>query len=228
MWWGLPCAMCSVLSVFVSARAMAAPRDGELALSFSGGAAFVTHKSKLAESNDTGLAYTYGLRVLGGSEKSLLVDVRGSMGSTSFALNNTKMSSKDLVFFFGYHLGWAYVGAGAGTLQLSATLPNLTIETYSRTYAACLGSSFQLFRGTGFFFDARVVSPFETKETQQRDVTVGLGMAAEAGASFDLTRRALDLQAGVRYATQAVTAGGDGGSDVFTAPFVSLRWGIEP
>jgi hypothetical protein len=211
-----------------SSPALAASSDAERALSVSGGAAFVTHKSKLVNSNDTGLAYTYGLRVLGGSANTILVDVRGSMGTTAFALNETSIATNDLVFLFGYNFGWGYVGAGAGTLQIAATLPDSALETYSRTYAGCLGTSFSLSRGTGFFLDGRVTSPFETKETQQQTVSVGLGMAVEAGATFDITRRALDLQAGVRYATQAVTFGGVGGGETLTSPFVSLRWGFDP
>jgi hypothetical protein len=151
------------------------------------------------------------------------------METTTFALAEaTSIATKELVFLFGYNFGWAYAAAGAGTYQIAASRAGSEMETYSRTYAGCIGTSFGLYRGTSFFLDARVASPFETKETEKKDATVGMHMVGQGGVTFDLTRKSMDLVAGMRYSTLAVSFEGTGGTDVLTAPFVALRWGFDP
>jgi hypothetical protein len=216
------------LSALVLAQPAFAAETDQRLLSVSAGASYVTHKSKLVESNDVGLAYNYGLRVLGGGSGSILVDARGSMGTVSFELNGTSIAQQELLCLFGWNFGWGYVGAGAGTRQLKATLEDGEIETYSRTYGGMMGVQFGLFRGTSFYTDVSGTMPLETKETQQQEVEVGLALNGEMGATFDLTRKSLDLSLGVRYSTLAVDFGGKGGGEVMTAPFLGLRWGFDP
>ena len=201
--------------------------DSEQTLSIMGGGSYSTYKSKLAVNNDTGIAYFYGLKILGGESENILVQAIGSSSSVSFALNSTSVKSQELVFYFGYNGSWLELAAGLGNQQIQASLPTSTkFDAYSRVAAALLRTEFELARGSAFFVTTNLLYPLETKEAEKQKLTVGMKINTEIGAVFPLTKKALRLTSGLSYSTQTISFNSTSGAETMISPFVAISYGI--
>jgi hypothetical protein len=222
------CLLVSVLCQALFSPGAQAADSGLPAIQVQAGGSYLTYKSKLLQSNDVGLAYGGKLKILGGDDGNILVDARMSTSQVTFALNQTSLARQDLACYFGMELGWAYVGVGPGTRVVKAKAVGGEFETYSRTYGGVIGIDAELTKGSRFFWDLQGMTPYDTKETKQQDVTMGLALDTEAGTRFEVVRRSLYFGLGVRYATLSVSFGGQTGGEVMSGPFVSLQWGFDP
>jgi hypothetical protein len=202
-----------------------APDDDAVAVSISG--AYGMRKSGLVESNDSTLSYGYGARFLAGDNKNILVEVRGDTEKATFALNKTSYEEKNLSFVFGWQGDWMRLGAGIGYSQIAAKLlADSVFDTNSRNVSGLLGFHFGVLRGARVFVNTFGDYPFETKEATKQKVKIGTKLSLELGTSFDATRRAFDVQTGVRYLKQTLSLDGKGSGDTVVAPFLGVTWNL--
>jgi hypothetical protein len=73
-----------------------------------------------------------------------------------------------------------------------------------------------------FGLEARAALPTDIKEANQQEVTLGMRFEGRAFLNYDVTRKFLDFQAGLLYATQEASFLGSGGGENVTAPFLGL------
>lgn len=198
------------------------------AVSAQGDVGYFTYKSKLASSNDTGINYTYGFQIFGGNDKSIGAAMRSSLLNATFALNGNKISEKTQTFIFNYRLGYVYAGAAFGTTQITFTENGTeALDCYGNTIGGNLGGILPFGRGNSVQVDITGLKPMNVKDTQQRNVSLGLKLDADMMLSFALTRRAVDLLLGFKYSQQSATVESTGGVEKLTVPKVGLRIGAN-
>ena len=204
-------------------------RRPEMATMSAGGdVCYATSKSGLAESNDTGLITTYGLHVFAGDSKNLSVHLEGSSSSFAYELNDTIMTLSDLVFSMRTYFSIFYVGGFAGTFQAAAKRANGDeFDAFGTVYGGNLGALIDLNRDSWLGFDAKVSLPNDIKESSKQDVTFGMRTEGRIFISYDVTRRFLDVQAGLMYSTQEATFLGTGKGETISAPFLGIRMNSE-
>ncbi|MEY2987169.1 MAG: hypothetical protein RJB13_690 [Pseudomonadota bacterium] len=197
-------------------------------VSVLGDVGYFTYKSKLANSNDTGINYTYGFQIFGGSDKTIGASMRSTLLNATFALNNNKISEKTQTFIFNYRLGFMYAGAAFGTTQLAFTESGTeAMDCYGNTIGGNLGGVLPFGRGNAVQIDITGLKPMNIKDTQQRNVALGLKLDADMMLSFALTRRAVDLMLGFKYSQQSATVDNNGGVEKLTVPKMGLRIGAN-
>lgn len=184
---------------------------------------WATSKSGLAESNDTGLIYKYGLSVYSGDGKDVSVHIEGLKSAISYSLNNASSSQDELNFLVRYYLGFVYLGAFGGSIQVGASRADgATLDIFASQYGGNIGALLTITRGAYLEFDLRYGVPLDIKEASQQTVTLGSKIDAQCTVVFDLTRRFLDLEAGFLYSTYDATFNGSGTGENLTAPFIGL------
>lgn len=192
-------------------------------LSAGGRGYFLTSKSGLAGSNDTGLMYDYHLSVFAGDSKSVSVHLNGSSSQVDYELNSSSITSSELNFLVRAYLDFVYVGAFGGTYQMNALRADSTvIDAIASQYGGNIGLLLGLMKNTSFGIDTLVSIPTEVKEANQLDLVLGLRTETRVFMSFDLTRRLLDLDAGFLYATQEATLAGEGQGETSSAPYIGF------
>lgn len=192
-------------------------------LSLEGKGYWGTSKSGLAESIDTGLVYKYGLGVYAGDDKNVSVHIDGLTSATSYSLNNATSSQNELAFLIRYYMGFVYIGAFGGSIQVGAERADGTaLDIFASQYGGNLGALITITRGAYLKIDLRYGAPLDIKEASQQTVTLGSKIDAEGSVLFDLTRRSLDLEAGFRYSTFDATFNGAGTGEVLIAPFLGI------
>jgi len=197
-------------------------------ISVSGDVGYFTYKSKLASSNDTGINYTYGFQIFGGNDKTIGAAMRSTLLNATFALNDNKISEKTQTFIFNYRLGYVYAGAAFGTTQIAFTEKGTeAMDCYGNTIGGNVGGILPFGRGNSVQLDITGLKPMNVKDTQQRNVALGLKLDADMMLSFALTRRAVDLVLGFKYSQQSATVDSSGGVEKLTIPKVGLRIGAN-
>lgn len=193
-------------------------------LSASGSAAYPTHKSDLADSNDTGMDLRYRVAVAGGSENQIGAELRSSLLRTTFAraARTAEFSSRD--FLFLYRFWYLHAGASMGTGAFKASAGKLSdaIDATYNSFGGVLGFTAPIYQGTKLACEAAGAKAAGVREATKLAVTAGMRLEAECAASFAVSRRLLDANFGFRYSSFAVTGPGAGGTESLTAPFVGL------
>lgn len=189
---------------------------------------YFTYKSKLADSNDTGLRYGYGFQILGGNDKALGAAMRTNLLSATFALNENKITDKEQTFIFNYRVGYVYAGVAFGTVQMTFNKQGSdAMDAYGNTLGGNVGGLFPFGRGNAVQSDVTVLKPSSVKDSQQRTVSLGLRIQADTYLTFALSRRFVDLMLGFKYIQHTASVGGEGGAEKLTVPSVGLRVGAN-
>jgi hypothetical protein len=189
---------------------------------------YFTYKSKLAESNDTGLRYAYGFQIFGGDDRNLGAGMRSSQLSATFSLNSNKIVEKNQSFIFNYRQGYAYAGAAFGTTQLAFTEGGTdAMDAYGNTIGGNLGIMIPFGKGNVIQCDALVLKPTSVKDSKQRTVSLGLKTEVDTNLSFALSRKHIDLMLGFKYVKHSATVDGAGGAEMQTIPSAGLRFGAN-
>lgn len=221
---GLSCAFC-----FYAQKASA--NSGALrtpTISANADVGYFTYKSKLAESNDTGLRYGYGFQIFGGDNNELGAAMRSSTLSATFALNTNSITDKSQTFIFNYRYGYVYAGAAFGTVQMTFQKAGTdTMDAYGNTIGGNLGALYPFGRGNSIQSDITVLKPSGVKDTQQRNVSLGLRIEADTFLTFALSRRYMDLFLGFKYIQHTASVGGVGGAEKLTIPSLGFRLGTN-
>lgn len=198
------------------------------AVSAFGEVGYFTYKSKLAESNDTGLRYGYGFQIFGGDDRTLGAGMRASTMTASFALNDNKIADKNQSFIFNYRKGYVYAGAAFGTTSVSFTQNGTdAMDAFGNTLGGNIGALIPFGRGSLVQTDVLVLKPSSVKDSQQRTVSLGLRIEADTSLSFALSRKHIDLVLGFKYVKHSATVNGSGGTETQTIPSAGLRFGAN-
>lgn len=198
------------------------------AISAFGEVGYFTYKSELAESNDTGLRYSYGFQMFGGDDRNLGAGMRSSYLSATFKLNQNSILEKNQTFIFNYRQGYAYAGAAFGTTQLSFSENGTdAMDAYGNTVGGNLGFMIPFGRGSVIQCDALVLKPTSVKDSKQRTVSLGLRTEVDTTLSFALSRKYIDLILGFKYVKHSSTVDGAGGTEMQTVPSVGFRFGAN-
>ncbi len=221
----------AAVAMVCSSHALAAPGGSGLrvpSIAAQGDVGYFTYKSKLAESNDTGLRYSYGVQIFGGDDRALGAAMRSSLLSATFALNENKISEKTQTFIFNYRMGYIYAGVGFGTTQMTFTKAGTdAMDAYGNTLGGNIGALIPFGRGSSVQTDLLVLKPNAIKDSQQRTVSLGLKLESDTFLTFALSRRYVDLMLGFKYIQHTATVGGEGGAEKLTIPAVGLRFGAN-
>ncbi|MEY4063942.1 MAG: hypothetical protein RIR26_150 [Pseudomonadota bacterium] len=197
-------------------------------ISAFGDVGYFTYKSKLADSNDTGLRYGYGFQIFGGDDKELGAAMKTTSMTASFALNENKITQKDQTFIFNYRKSFIYAGAAFGTTQLAFLKANVdTMDAYGNTIGGNLGFLYPFGKGSLVQLDVLALKPSSVKDTQQRTVNLGLKIEVDSSLTFALSKRYVDLILGFKYVQHTATVDGSGGTEKLTIPSVGLRFGAN-
>lgn len=189
---------------------------------------YFTYKSKLAESNDTGMRYGYGFQIFGGDERNLGAAMRATTLSSTFALNSNKVTEKYQSFIFNYRMGYVYAGAAFGTTQVGFTKSGTdAMDAYGNTIGGNLGFLVPFGRSNLVQSDVLVLKPTGIKDSQQRTVNLGLRIEADTSLSFALSRKYIDLILGFKYVTHSASVDGAGGKESQTIPSAGFRFGTD-
>ncbi|MEN9810056.1 MAG: hypothetical protein RLZZ488_1623 [Pseudomonadota bacterium] len=191
-------------------------------------AGYFTYKSKLAESNDTGMRYGYGFQIFGGDDRNLGASMRSTMLAATFALNSNKVTEKNQSFIFNYRKGYVYGGAAFGTTQVGFTENGTdAMDAYGNTIGGNLGFLVPFGRGNLVQSDVLVLKPTSVKDSKQRTVSLGLRIEADTSLSFALSRKYVDLVLGFKYVTHSASVDGAGGKETQTIPSAGFRFGMD-
>lgn len=189
---------------------------------------YFTYKSKLAESNDTGMRYGYGFQIFGGDDRNLGASMRSTILSSTFALNSNKVTEKNQSFIFNYRLGYVYGGAAFGTTQIGFTENGAdAMDAYGNTIGGNLGFLVPFGRGNLVQSDVLVLKPSSVKDSKQRTVSLGMRIEADTSLSFALSRKFIDLILGFKYVTHSASVDGAGGKEAQTIPSAGFRFGTD-
>lgn len=189
---------------------------------------YFTYKSKLAESNDTGLRYEYGFQMFGGDDRNLGAGMRSTTMTAAFALNENKIIEKNQSFIFNYRKNYVYAGAAFGTTQLAFTKAGTdALDAYGNTVGGNIGALVPFGRGNLIQSDVLVLKPTSVKDSQQRTASLGLRIEADTSLSFALSRKYIDLVLGFKYVTHSASVDGVGGTETQTIPSAGLRFGAN-
>lgn len=224
-WSTLGLRLCAALLISMAGqvRALADIKPDLPTLSLGGRSYWATNKSGLAESNDTGLIYKYGLNVYAGDNKNVSVHIEGLSSAISYELNGATSTQSELNFLIRYYLGFVFLGAYGGSIQVGAVRSDAqSVEIFANTYGGSFGALVTIFRGAYLELEARYGIPIDVKEVSQQNVTLGAKMDASCAVVFDLTRNLLDLEAGFLYSTYDATFEGVGTGEALTAPYIGL------
>ncbi|MFZ9518871.1 MAG: hypothetical protein ACO3A4_00175 [Silvanigrellaceae bacterium] len=221
--------LCAAGVCSLSATALAS--DGALripALSAFAEVGYFTYKSKLAASNDTGLRYSYGFQIFGGDDRNLGAGMRANTMAASFALNSNKVTEKNQSFIFNYRKGFVYAGAAFGTTQVAFTENGTdAMDAFGNTMGGNLGAMIPFGRGNLVQSDVLILKPSSVKDSQQRNVSLGLRIESDTTLSFALSRKFIDLVLGFKYIKHTATVGSAGGTETQTIPSAGLRFGAN-
>ena len=213
----------AVASLCLGLTAMADIKPELPTMAATGRAYYLTAKSGLAESNDTGLMTSYGLSVYAGSEKSVSVHLEGRNAAVSYALNNAKMSQSEFSFLIKVYIGFFFIGAYGGSTQHTITRSDSnTLDAFANQYGGTAGMLVNIAKGSHLGVLLKGGVPVDLKETNQQDVQMGLKLEGEICLNFSLTRDLVDLETGFYYSTQSASFGGAGNGETLSAPFLGL------
>lgn len=218
------------LAVILEAKAFAQGSGGMRipVVSAFGDAGYFTYKSKLAESNDTGLRYGYGFQIFGGNDKEIGAAMKSTSMTATFALNDNKITQKDQTFIFNYRKSFVYGGIAFGTTQLAFLKSGVdTMDAYANTMGGNVGFLYPFGRGSLIQVDVLALKPSSVKDSQQRNASLGLKIEVDNSLSFALSKRYVDLILGFKYLQHTASVDGNGGAEKLTIPSVGLRFGAN-
>jgi hypothetical protein len=198
-------------------------------LSLGVGAGYLTHKSKLVESNDTAVTPITQLEILAGQGESLLVAMQYSTHKTAFALNKAKIESSQLFGVLGYQGSLFQLGLGAGTESTKVTLAEGAegFDTTATYAVATFGLGGELFRGSDSYLKVWAGYPIKVTEASKQTVKMSLLIKGDVGVKFPLTKKALSLMSGYSYSTQTVTFSGKANSEIKSFPYLGILLGLD-
>lgn len=182
-------------------------------------AGYFTHKSKLAESNDTGLRYDYEAGLYAGNARFLGAYVRGHMETSTFALVSKALATNVVDFVLKMHMGPVYVGPVYGMSTYKYTESGaVTFDLSERHYGANVGFEYELGRKGLAFVDALVVMSYSGTEATSQTIKVGMRTEADVGFAVPMSR-----SFGVAFGAKYIMSSLQSKSDVTTMPYVGIK-----
>ena len=211
-----------------------------------------THKSEMANSNDTGSIVTVELGVWAGQHKNLGVALRQEQAAIAFELNDaTKAySHQDVIFRYRFTFMPLYFGAGISnsTWQASrandddpdTTLTGTEVEPFldmtTKGYVGNFGMFIPIGKSSSIYLDALSVSPnaiqASTVEKSDGTFTVAddsLAMSSRTdinmGATLKITKKTLDFLVGYKMTTYSMTVKDEAYAEQDTVTYIGIRSG---
>jgi hypothetical protein len=197
--------------------------------SFAAQGGFLTHKSELAASNDTGTGVGYGIGFHAGEEHQVGVFIKNESAAVIFELNASKVESSTQDVVIHYRLGSFYLGGAISALKVKATRgaaeAATEIDAIGNGYGGNAGFAFRIGKNAAWFTDVLTGSYGETREANQLDFAIKSAMTIDTGVNFFVTRELLDITAGFKQKTIGLSLG-ESFAEVLTMTYLGLRLNV--
>ncbi len=211
-----------------------------------------THKSEMANSNDTGSIVGVEFGVWAGSRRNLGVSLRQEQATIAFELNEATKTyaHQDVIFRYRFSFMPIYIGGGISNSTWGAsrtddddpdtTMTGTTVEPYlnmtTKGYAGNFGAFIPIGKSSTIFLDAMSVSPnaIQASIVERSDSTfttedVSLAMSSRTdvnfGASLKITKKMLDFLVGYKMTTYTMTIKDETYAEQDTLTYIGLRTG---
>lgn len=204
----------------------------EPALFASAAAGFSVYNSALVQSNDTSAIYNYSAGVFSGTSRSVGIVIEQEVGDYNFALNKSKIESRNQNVSLRYRSGQMFFGIMASNGDLTVFAPpdgngdgyldqGVAPKEYMRVsssgYGAIVGSDIEIQKVASVFTDISTVEPSSVKEsyldgdgnetsTGRKDISFGRRIKLNVGGSAKLIKKILDFNFGYQHVRQPIYA----------------------
>ncbi len=206
-----------------SGAAYGADTDSAPTLSFKLDYGPSTYKSELVDSNDTSYSMRYSVGIFAGETKSVVFAIKSDSNTTTFALNESEITTAWQETHILYRWTYFYVGAVISSLTMASNKEAADLfELAGNGYGGTLGTTIEFGRGGMFYLDVASVSIANVSEINQQDVSFGARTDIDIGCSFDITRRLLDISFGYRTRTLPVTLG-ESAAETLSTTYLGLN-----
>lgn len=185
-----------------------------------------THKSEIAENNDTGSGFSYQLGGYAGKERNLGFFLRNETLSTTFELNSSTSAQTWQDTIIRYRWGYLYLGPMFSTLSYTVNLAGTdTVDSVATGTGGNVGLLFPIGNVGSLTIDVVSVSMAKTVNELTTTTAVGARQDIDLGASIDLTADLIDLVFGYRQQTFAVTTASSY-SELVLSTYLGLQFSI--
>ena len=187
-----------------------------------------TYKSNLVLGNDTGNSIRYTLGAYVGAHKDVSIKIVRETAPITFVINSSSINSQWDDTIISYRLGYVSLGAVLESTRMETTKDSTPQFTATGTgYGVAFGFVAPLTRFTLLHLDATQAAISQLQEKDQKDVTFGPRLNIDAGATVDITKRALDFMFGYRYMKHTISYEGTSNAELKTTTYLGFCTGLD-
>lgn len=182
-----------------------------------------TELSKAFESNDLGSSTRYSINAFAGKKGNLQFRLVNTTDTVSFSLNESSVTANWQDTVLQYSWGWLYLNAMFSRLEIKASKASSEIlDAAASGFGYGLGFQYAFGNSSMIYLDVLQVTPSETKNTLDSDITIGARMEVDLATRIRLYKDWLDFTMGYRMRTTSYT-GDLSGSDQAWVTHFGLR-----
>ncbi|MBC7661836.1 MAG: hypothetical protein H7249_19260 [Chitinophagaceae bacterium] len=184
---------------------------------------FITSKSKLVVSNDTGSALGYGVGAFAGQSRNIEFHLGFETDTTPYLLNKSNVSYDWQDTKLRYHYGYFYAGAVFSRLNLKVKSAGAdTVDASGSGYGGSTGFLLPLGKASVFRTDISTVSISKMTNALTGTASVPSRLDIDIGASVETGWKWLDFDFGYRMRTLSIKRD-KAYSDTETCTYIGLR-----
>jgi hypothetical protein len=186
-----------------------------------------TYESEAAGSKETKETISYILGGWVGESRTAGLSIASSQAKVPYSLNQAKTDTSFADVRAHVRLGWLIPSIGVSLSELDVERDGAqTVSLYATGASAGLGLMMPVYRTIVVYGDAMVVKPTKSYDKIEQTTKLGERKDGDAGVSFDVTDRMIDLLIGYKIREYSIDTADETFHEKTQGAYAGLRLGL--